>query len=148
MLILTEVGTELLHNFMDDYSLVAADLNFCSAINFTYERDDCAVRSWPDHIICSMSMANLIDDVSKFDQGVHLSDHYPLGFNFKVFCGTSLPPSPPPSVSTSHTLHLTGLEPFLFTFIIIMHLCYIILHNYLMLLFPAVILIAMSIIVH
>ena len=70
----------------------------------TYERDDCAVRSWPDHI-CSMSMVNLIEDVSKFDQGVNLSDHYPLRFNFKVFCDTSpSPPSPPPSsISTSHT---------------------------------------------
>ena len=50
-------------------------------------------------------MVNLIEDVSKFDQGVNLSDHYPLRFNFKVFCGTSpSPPSPPPSsISTSHT---------------------------------------------
>ena len=43
-------NAQLLCNFMDDYSLVAADLNFRNAIHFTYERDDCAVRSWPDHI--------------------------------------------------------------------------------------------------
>ena len=75
-------NAQLLWNFMDNYYLVAADLNFRSAIHFTYERDDCAVPSWPDRIICSMSMVNL---VSKFDQGVNLSGHYLLIFNFKVF---------------------------------------------------------------
>ena len=93
----------MLCNFMEDYPLVAADLNF----HFTYERDDCAVCSWPDHIIWSMSiyMVNLIEDVSKFDRAVNLSDHYPLRYNFKVFCDTSpSPPSPPPSsISTSRT---------------------------------------------
>ena len=58
---------------MEDYSL-AADLNFRSAIHFTYERDDCAVRSWPDHIICFMSIVHLIEDMSKFDERVNLSD--------------------------------------------------------------------------
>ena len=37
-------NAQLLCTFMDDYSLVVADLNFRSAIHFTYERDDCAVR--------------------------------------------------------------------------------------------------------
>ena len=69
-------NAQLLCNFMDGYSLVAADLNFFCAIHFTCERDDCAVRSWPDHIICSMSMVNPIEDVSKFDQGVNHSDQY------------------------------------------------------------------------
>ena len=95
-------NAQLFYNFMDDYSLVAADLNFHCAIGFTYERDDCAVCSWPDHVICSMSMAHLIDNVSKSDHGVNLSEYY--RFNFEVFCDTSSSPlSPPPSMSTSQT---------------------------------------------
>ena len=95
-------NVQLLCKFMDDYSLVAADLNFRSAIHFTYERDDCAVPSWPDRIICSMSLVNL---VSKFDQGVNLSGHYLFRFNFKFLCDTSPSPrSPLPSfMSTSRT---------------------------------------------
>ena len=45
-------------------------------------------------------------------------------------------------------LDLTGLEPLLLTYIITMHMCCIIFHSYVKLLFPVVILTVVSIIVH
>ena len=45
-------------------------------------------------------------------------------------------------------IDLTGLEPLLLTYITIMHLCCIIVHSYVKLLFPDVIPTVVSIIVH
>ena len=115
-------NVQLLCNFMDGYSLVAADLNFRSAIHFTCERDDCAVRSWPDHIICSMSMVNPIEDVSKFDQGVNHSDQY-LILNFFMTFPPHLHHLLPLLYLLLVHIDLTGLEPLLLTYITIMHLC-------------------------
>ena len=48
---------------MSDLNLSVCDLQFRDNIHYTYERDDGLVRSWIDHILCSLvkefSISNL-----------------------------------------------------------------------------------------
>ena len=74
----------LLSSFMSSLGLIACDLAFHRCIQFTYERDDGAVRSWIDHILCSTSHSHLITHVCLVSSGVTLSDHLPISFDLAV----------------------------------------------------------------
>ena len=45
-----------LHTLMNDLRLCAVDVFTCFNTEFTYERDDGLVRSWPDHILTNLSI--------------------------------------------------------------------------------------------
>ena len=77
-------SVHLLCSFMSSLGLIACDLAFHRSIQFTYERDDGAVRSWIDHILCSTSHSHLITHVCLVSSGVTLSDHLPISFDLAV----------------------------------------------------------------
>jgi len=48
---------------------------------FTFCSDDCLRQSWIDHVVCSVSLDNLIESVSVMT-GIICSDHRPLSVTF------------------------------------------------------------------
>jgi len=57
---------QLLLDFMDEWDLCAQDLTFSDSIQFTYERDDGLVRSWVDHILCSIRDSSIVSHMSSW----------------------------------------------------------------------------------
>ena len=81
----------LLTDFIVEHDFVVCDLSYCKSVKFTYERDDCLVNSWIDHVVCSQSLS--------------LSDHLPLCFNFYISCTLiSVPSSSVNSRTESHII--------------------------------------------
>ena len=74
----------LLQSFLDDLNLCSADLSFSHSIDFTYERDDGLVRSWPDHVLTLVHHSDRIHDVSCIHSANNFSDHSPLSFCIKI----------------------------------------------------------------
>ena len=74
----------LLQSFLDDLNLCSADLSFSHSIDFTYERDDGLVRSWPDHVLTLVHHSDRIHDVSCIHSANNFSDHSPLSFCSKI----------------------------------------------------------------
>ena len=74
-------SSEYLIRFMDDLQLCAVDVLSCYNINFTYERDDGLVHSWPDHILTFNYCAGDISTVKCIHSPDNVSDHVPISFN-------------------------------------------------------------------
>ena len=62
---------------MTDLNVVACDLSHRNSIGFTYERDDGIVRSWIDHIICSLLLCpSTVEPPNKVEVGAWALVHY------------------------------------------------------------------------
>ena len=66
---------------MFDFQLCAVDLFPCFNLDFTYERDDGLVRSWPDHILTNSHCVSNISSVTCLHSLDNFSDHTPLFFS-------------------------------------------------------------------
>ena len=53
-------------------------------IDFTYERDDGLVRSWPDHVLTNSHCVSNISSVTCLHSPDNFSDHVPLCFKLSV----------------------------------------------------------------
>lgn len=75
---------------------------------FTYERDDGLVRSWVDHVLCTLSFRSHISQIYCMKFGSNLSDHYPLCFQleFNHYVPSPVSAFPPSSSSSSKTSFL------------------------------------------
>ena len=74
-------SSEYLIRFMNDLQLCAVGVLSCYNINFTYERDDGLVHSWPDHILTFNYCAGDISTVKCIHSPDNFSDHVPISFN-------------------------------------------------------------------
>lgn len=63
--------------FMDANDLQANNLDF-AAIEFTYESDDGALRSWLDHVLVSSNLLHRIQKIYIMCDGANLLNHCPL----------------------------------------------------------------------
>ena len=83
-------SSEYLIRFMNDLQLCAVDVLSCYNINFTYERDDGLVHSWPDHILTFNYCAGDISTVKCIHSPDNFSDHVPLVLIYVVICSQFL----------------------------------------------------------
>ena len=70
--------TSFLSDMMKDFDLEAVDLQYSTAVQFTYERDDGGAHSWVDHFLISSSLMSSVCRVASLHSGSNLSDHVPL----------------------------------------------------------------------
>ncbi len=75
-----------LQAFMVDNDLLATDLAYQSAVQYTYVRDHSSVTSWLDHVLCYESFVSRISDIMRLDYGFDLSNHRPIGFALDFRC--------------------------------------------------------------
>ena len=80
-----------LMSFMSDLNLCSVDLFFRAAVKYTYERDDGAVTSWPDHILTMQHLSSTITEVAGVHSACNLSDHVPLAFSVNINLNSSRP---------------------------------------------------------
>ena len=94
---------DLLLTFMTETNLCAVDLYFHDLINYTYERDDGQVTSWPDHILMLRHHCSLITGVTTIHSASNFSDHLPLTFSVEANLG--------PSYSASYSSCISSTAP-------------------------------------
>ena len=76
-----------------------------SQIQFTYERDDGKVRSWPDHILTTSHLSSSVSHVRCLHSASNLSDHVPLCFNYNIACPSNM------CVRASHEATIPSFKP-------------------------------------
>ena len=73
-----------LHTLMNDLQLCAVDVFMCFNIEFTYERDDGLVRSWPDHVLTNCRYVKDISSIKCIHSPDNFSDHVPIRFEYAM----------------------------------------------------------------
>ena len=99
----TSSWRDLLLTFMTETNLCAVDLYFHDSINYTYERDDGQVTSWPDHIFTLRHHCSLITGVTTIHSASNYSHHLPLTFSIEANLG--------PSYSASYLSCISSTAP-------------------------------------
>lgn len=75
---------KILNDFLRELNLFYVDLGLPSE-SFTYLSPSHNTVSWIDHVFCSMSLRNLVNNFN-VNYELCLYDHFPLAFQFNVSC--------------------------------------------------------------
>ena len=91
-----------LQSFFSDLNVSVVDLASSNDIQFTYERDDGLVRTWPDHVLTLSCHSESVSNISCWHSADNFSDYIPLYFEISPYSDVhGTPPSSVPSSLSS-----------------------------------------------